>query len=280
MRNQTLGDETTTRDGYVHVELAVSVALLLGIAVYVSAAWGGVAEHFPAPLDGWGRLVRPTIKAWQVTNPALWLAAHLAFGMVVPGSVLLAAGRLPGDVGLGLPNALGGRLMVSGVLVSIPFGLWLLNALPGGAIPATLRFGDLCAFLAMVPEHFLICGVVTAIMLPGRRLPCDAPIAPIEGGPFTRVLRWLGFAQPESSARGGRWLGWFGLNRASFGAVIASGLMFGMIHVGKPALELVLSVPGGIAIAYVTLRSRSNWPALCAHWSLNLAPRGLSFLFG
>ena len=36
-----------------------------------------------------------------------------------------------------------------------------------------------------------------------------------------------------------------------------------------------MSFPGGVAVAYVTLRSHSIWPAILAHWTMNLIPLGL-----
>jgi len=51
--------------------------------------------------------------------------------------------------------------------------------------------------------------------------------------------------------------------------LLVSGALFAAVHFGKPRLELALSMPGGLAVAYLTLRSHSIWPAIVAHYALN-----------
>ena len=130
--------------------------------------------------------------------------------------------------------------------------------------------------LMIIPEHFLICGVLVAILLPTRRLPRPVSIATIDGHGWRRGLRWLGLAQPGSTADVSRLLAWFGLSRTQFITLIASGALFWSVHIGKNNLvEIILSFPGGVAVAYLTLRAHSIWPAIVAHWSMNLIPLAL-----
>jgi hypothetical protein len=231
----------------------VSLLLLVCGAFYISLFWGRAATLLPEPLDRWADLLYPRIASWKSTTPL--------------------------DAGLGWPNALGKRLTVVGILASIPPGLWLVLGTPGQQPTISLGIHDICALASMVPEHFLICGTYVALMLPERRLPHPVPVAPVQGGAARRVFRWLGLAQPEGRRSRSGLLAWFGLSGASLFAILASGALFGMVHVGKPSLELGLSFPGGVAVAYVTLRSHSIWPGLVAHWSLNLVPSILLGVF-
>jgi len=277
----------------------VTLLLLAAGVAYMSAFWGYARDHFPAPLNQWGNSCREKVSDWcyDIDHPRppassaggtararrfafRWLVAQVLVGIVIPAPLLMLAGRRLRDVGIGWPNALGRRLIVVSVVLSVPFGLWLLSAHPqfrqrGTDIPSAA-----CMLLTVVPEHFLICGVYVAILLPGRRLPNPIPVAAVKGPLPVRALRWLGLAQPPASSGENRTLAWFGLTWASFAAILASGGLFWMVHIGKEStLEVILSLPGGVAVAYVTLRSRSIWTAIPAHLSLTLIPQGLFMLY-
>ncbi|MBN1489789.1 MAG: CPBP family intramembrane metalloprotease [Phycisphaerae bacterium] len=272
----------------------LSVVLFIGLTVYIASFWGSAARWLPAPFSGWSHKWVHLLAPWWQTNmlPDLpekqryWLlyrSTDLVLGLLVPATVLLAYRRKLSDVGLGAPNVLGLRLIAVSVLLSIPFGFWLLGTTaPVGAWPA-IDWVYALALLAMIPEHFLICGTCTAILLPERRLPFPVPLAeapPRQAGGDRRLrfLRWLGLAQPHVAGRF-RWLSWLGLTGPQALAILASGALFGMVHVGKAPLELALSFPGGIAVAYLTVRAHSIWPALVAHWSMNLIPLGIAAMF-
>lgn len=183
------------------------------------------------------------------------------------------------DVGLGLPNTIGWRIIILGIVVSVPFGILLMKSRNYGSGQNPLSPEFLMTLLSMIPEHFLVTGVCTALMLPGRRLPSYVRLEPVEGNFFKRGLRWFGLAQSSSNSAGNRILDWFGLNWFSLFAIVASGALFRMIHLGKGDLELMLSFPGGVGIAYMTIRSHSIWPSVISHWSLNLIPMGFLLLF-
>ncbi|MFA9407967.1 MAG: type II CAAX prenyl endopeptidase Rce1 family protein, partial [Candidatus Dadabacteria bacterium] len=127
-----------------------------------------------------------------------------------------------------------------------------------------------------IPEHFLILGILIALMLPHRRLPNPAYMAPIEGSTGKKLLRWLGIAQPVTIDSDNRILAWFGLNWTSLFAMVVSGLVFYMIHLGRANhVEVALSLPGGIMVSYITLRTHSIWHVIPAHWTLNLVPMAI-----
>lgn len=247
-------------------------------ATYITLFWGEGAALLPEPFNEWGRIFRPTIEGWRDTLPIQWLTAHVAIGLIVPSIALALMGRRPTELGLAQPNQVGWWLTLFGIAVSIPFGVWLSWSL-GGFAPPVVDTRYACELLAMIPEHYLISGVIVALLLPGCRLPASGTVRSTpdvlrshrdipqrggvqgenQSGPAARAL----FALPA---------------RAEFIAMIVSGALFMLAHAGKPLLEVALSLPGGIVVAFLTLRSHSIWPVVIAHWSLNLIPTALAHL--
>ncbi len=221
------------------------------------------------------------LPSWDESDRAvaLWLTVWVALGMIVPAALLYLSGLKLNDVGMGMPNRLGGRMIVLGVVVSIPFGLLLLNSKNYHIAENPLNPEYMMVLLSMIPEHFLVTGVCTALMLPGRRLPSEVSLDPVDGNLVKKGLRWFGLAQGSANTGSSRIVDWLGLTWVSLFAIVASGAVFRMIHLGKHDLELMLSFPGGVAIAYMTIRSHSIWPSVIAHWSLNLIPLGILVLF-
>ncbi len=120
-----------------------------------------------------------------------------------------------------MPNALGRRMLAAGVILSIPIGLWLAMSIPQGGATTPVNLHYICSLTVMIPEHFLISGVLVALMLPERKLPHPMVIAPVTGGLTLRTLRWIGLAQPGDSTSAPRFLSWWGLGWDSLAAVLA-----------------------------------------------------------
>jgi len=119
----------------------------------------------------------------------------------------------------------------------VPIGFWLATRVPN---PWGSPLYEALELVAMIPEHFLLFGFIMALMLPERRLP---PVA-------------------SSSIDA----------RAAFAVVVAAAL-FQLAHLGgRPSLEIMAATPVGLMFAYLTLRTRSIWPAVGVHWALNLLP--------
>lgn len=256
-------------------------ALLLAVsALYVATWWGQamrrVCAWLPGPLcDSIRGFQRTTYDRGSRSFVTWVLFQGLIAG--VPFLLLLLLGRRGRDLGLGGFNRLGWRLMAVGTMVSIPFGFLLMHT---GAIPRpgdTRQIQILARGLpALIAEHMVVCGMFTALMLPAFRLPRAIPLAPPEGGRLRRTLRWIGLAQPVRPGESA--LAWFGLTRESLVAVLCSGTLFWLAHVGKPdTVEAALSLPGGVLVAYVTLRTGSIWPAIAPHLTMTLIPLGLAF---
>ena len=261
---------------------------LIFFVVYIALIWARLGELLPAPYNGWTFIYEPFIGQWWIDNfflnepeyvrlTILWYIICFVFSMLIPGIIFKIKGRKLTDFGIGMLNTLGIRLTSIAIIVSIPFGLWIQLASP---YPHKLSVMYILSLLNKIPEHFLICGILTAFLLPLRRLPNPVYLAPIEGTRWQRVLRWLGLSQPLTSDSDDHTLAWFGLNWTTLFAITASGLAFFMIHIGRDNLvEMWLSLPGGITIAYITLRTHSIWHAIPAHWTLNLVPMGIIYLW-
>jgi hypothetical protein len=183
----------------------------------------------------------------------------------VPWLIALLFGRgRPRDIGLRRANLLGWRLALVGYVLSLPFLLWMVRS-PDFA-PSYLRQLErsggvaFCLYytMNMLTEHFLLHGVLLAAFRPGLRWPSPAPLpseAPTDCRP---LLRWLGFAQLTHGATGlQRATRWIGLPDGCVIAVLASAMLFGLVHVPKDTRELLLSVPGGVALAYLAYRTNT-----------------------
>ncbi len=271
-----------------HRDWAISIIYLIGIVVYIAIIWARLAELLPAPYNRWTYIYEPLIGQWWIDNyfldqpeyvrlNILWYIICFIFSMLIPFVFFKLIGRKLTDFGIGMLNTLGIRLTSVAILASIPFGLWIQLASP---YPHRLSVMYILSLFNKIPEHFLICGILTAFLLPLRRLPNPVYLAQIEGTKGQKVLRWLGLSQPITVDSDNRALAWFGLNWTSLFAITASGLAFFMIHLGRDnSVEVWLSLPGGITIAYITLRTHSIWHAIPAHWTLNLVPMGIIYLW-
>ncbi len=262
------------RAGHTFLGWLVTFLLLFVILVFVWSFWEVNAFLKPWWVDN-------VLTSWNESDRivALWLVVWIILGMMVPAALLYLSELKLTDVGMGIPNTLGWRMIILGIAVSIPFGILLLNSknYDNGQNPLNPEY--LMSLLSMIPEHFLVTGVCTALMLPGRRLQSDVSLEPVDGNFIEKGLRWFGLAQTSANTGGNRILDWFGLTWVSLFAIIASGAVFRMIHLGKNDLELMLSFPGGVAVAYMTIRCHSIWPSVISHWSLNLIPLGILLLF-
>ena len=153
------------------------------------------------------------------------------------------------------------------ILVALPFAFFIAWEQPTVSEAARTGFSrplsrKLLFVASTVPEHILITGICVASFLPRARLPALPALAPVEGGGTKRVLRWLGLAQPSDPGRPliHRLLTWLGLDASAALAIAGGGILFGIVHVGARPVTLATSFPGGMAVCYVTYRSRSIWP--------------------
>jgi hypothetical protein len=272
--NETLPQGTRSPSiarGYVSIALAIGLSVVYCTAFFVRpqpswpAALRDAMRYAPRCtflVIDWGfqRLGMAPVRSELRAGAYFVLTA-----VVVPWIVmaLLRRGRLS-DIGFRRPNRYGWRLTAVAYLISLPFLLWMA----GGAKFATQYLSELkragaVPFLVyylvnMAGEHFLLHGVILAACRAGRRWPTPGPILPVTARGVRAFLQQLGLAQPTEDAKGPRRLTrWIGLPDGCVPPVLASATLFGLVHVGKDPRELLLSVPGGLALAYLAYRSNS-----------------------
>ncbi len=205
----------------------------------------------------------------------------LLIGVAIPWAAMavLRRGRLR-DLGWRAPNRFGWRILVVGYLVAAPFLIWMVNS-PGFTqyymhqLRAGL-FGFLCGyFVNMFAEHFLFHGVMLGAFRAGHRWPEPQETPEPRGRGVRRVLQWFGLDQPVGDTGGWHRVEvWVGLPTGCVTAIVITGLLFGIVHLGKDTRELFLSVPGGMASAYLAYRTDS-W---LTPFALHLATAGTACL--
>ena len=230
------------------------------------------------------------IYAWVgFANPSTLLQNCTFFfvvALVVPWVVmaLLQRGR-PHDIGWRKPNPLLLRLVGCSFLVALPFLYWMVSH-PNFYKFYERRYSDtsmisvaLYYVWVLFCEHLFFEGIMLGAFRKGGRWPAPAGICKKETSGFLRVLRWMGMAQPTGEAKGvQRVTRWLGLPDGCLGAVLLSGLLFGMVHAGKNQRELLLSFPGGTFLAYLAYRCNSWHAPYLLHASTVLAAGAMMFL--
>jgi len=262
----------TARNGPADRDTVFTAVLLVLSFAYVCSFWGQAARLLPPPIDSWHDLYYRRLATWWhaaigASMPAedataLYHAVEaFVLGLLVPIIALGIGARRPSDAGLRMPAPGTTRVGLALALPALLAG-FLLAAVTkdpwGSAVYESLELA------AMLPEHFLIFGVVMGLALPGRRLsrqrnPRNDTIKGTPEGRFGDVLR---------------------LNNREAFAVAAAGVLFQLAHVGVSDLELFVALPMGLLFAYATLCTESIWPALVGHWALNLCPLAVLGLRG
>jgi membrane protease YdiL (CAAX protease family) len=216
--------------------------------LYVTAFWGQAARGLPAPLDQWYSLPYRAAGPWWHEHLALGLsrreqvalyqlAEAFVFAVLLPAWMLRRRGSSLRDAGVRLPDRTSVWPSVVAVLASLPFGLYFSRVVPqpwGSPIEEGL------GLLLVIPEHFLIFGVFAVMLLPGAGL--------------------RGFAGERHA----------GAHEAL--AVAATAAIFGLVHVGAQPPVLIGSFALGLINGFITVRTASIWPAIGAHWLMNIVP--------
>lgn len=195
---------------------------------------------------------------------------------LVPWGVLALLGRARAtSLGLRWPNRFGARVLLVGTVVSAPCLWWMIDQsgvaeayVAGldriGYVPAlTVYLTVLCA------EHFFFHGTVLAVCRVGFRWPGAPPLEHDASTRRRRVLQWFGMAQPTRGASGlQKMTRWLGLADGCTSAIICSGVLFASVHLGKNPRELLLSLPGGLASAYLAYRTNSLLVPAALHFAV------------
>jgi uncharacterized protein len=126
---------------------------------------------------------------------------------------------------------------------------------------------------ALWPTLFIF-GALLVLLLPASRMPHFRMSYPLERGHTATLpdfvfyeVRWgLYFFCLEFFYRGfllfglSRFIGWW--------AVIVQALAFTAIHYGKIPIEVAASLPAGIILGMLALRSKSFLPCFLLHWAV------------
>lgn len=248
----------------------------IGLIVYSLVAFVSHQSAFAQALyPEWLLKVRPTVIAYiqeWITEFGWSQRRELVLGVyffitagLIPFFALLVANRWrPRDWGLRMPNRVGWRVLIVGWLIALPALVWLSRQ--SQFTEAYRRWlGDAGWSLAVsyylsvfVVEHFFFHGALLALGRRDRRWPDAAPVITTPGALWNRALQWIGIAQPIGNVRGGATvLRWLGLPVGCWWPVLLSGVLFWVAHFGKHPGEALLSLPGGVASAFVAYRTNS-----------------------
>jgi membrane protease YdiL (CAAX protease family) len=217
--------------------------------LYVTAFWGQAAQWLPAPLDRWHSLLYRAAGPWWCEHVASGLGHReqaalyqfveaIVVAALLPYWILHRKGFTIRNAGVRVPGRTATRPTIAVILLSLPVGFHLSHVVPD---PWGTPLEEGLGLLTVVPEHFLIFGVFGALLLPGGH---------------------------THGAGGARHVG----GHETF-AIAVTAMLFGLVHVGTehPAV-MITSFYLGVINAYVTVRTGSIWPAIGAHWIMNIVP--------
>lgn len=209
----------------------------------------------------------PSQQFWRLAHDRTWkiIALNWVMGLLILPlfATLLIGPRRPFDLGVRWPDRTG--WIVAGVAILVAMPLVIGIALTPDFVAAYQQQSELSywsayyALIVMGPEHFLFQGLVLAWFHPSRKFPQmsgDALGTPLVW-PWPRSTS-LDEPTPDADTPSGwrwgafirsLWIGW-----DCIPAVVLSGLLFFLVHWGKPPAELWLSLPGGCALAWIAVR--------------------------
>ena len=234
-------------------------------------------------------VIRSTYALGGVKNLSGLVQAGTFFfvtALLIPWIVMAAVKRgKPHNIGWRKPNPLLYRLVGCSFLVALPFLFWMVNH-PNFYEYYQKRYLDKSMFSVafyyvwvLFCEHLFFEGIMLGAFRVGGRWPAPAGICDQASTGFRRLLRWIGMAQPTAGAKGIQAVTrWLGLPDGCVGAILLSGLLFGLVHAGKNPRELLLAFPGGTFLAYLAYRCNSWHAPYLLHASTVLAAGGLMLL--
>ena len=282
------GDSFPARGSAAQLAIFACVAVYCAITIALpQALWPDVLENSAGAVGRWSHTRISDLLTFLDINRRWNHAVKLTVvSGLIPWLAMAAIGRWrPSELGTRIPNRYGWRVLVVAYVIAMPFLFWMVR---GADFAETylLKWRQSASiflgyyFINMLWEHFLFHGVMLAAFRGDRRWPAAAPIDSAPRTGWIRPLHWIGLAQTRGKsddASDGAWqraIRWLGLPHGCVFAIVGSGLLFGFIHWGKDARELVLSLPGGMAMAYLAYRTNS-W---LVPFLLHLATAGTAFI--
>ncbi len=233
------------------------------------------------------RLVAAMYGTIGVDSPSLHLQAggfYVVSAFLIPliTMFIIRPGPLS-DLGWRRPNQLLLRIVACSFVISIPFLYWMVHS-PGfaGYYKPYVQAGParIVSYYIVVLfcEHSLLEGTLLGLFRRGHKWPEPPEIVQDATSGLRKNLQWVGLAQPTKGAVGvQRITRWAGLPDGCLGAVLLTGVLFGMIHWGKNGREFLLSFPGGVFLGYIAYRCNS-WHAPYVLHASTVAAAGIMMM--
>ncbi|MBI2841925.1 MAG: CPBP family intramembrane metalloprotease [Armatimonadetes bacterium] len=208
----------------------------------------------------------------------------ITLGVAITGALIVAA--------LWRFNQIAGgyEYYITGNAIALFFVPMVVILLVFGEEPSSFGFGTGESRRVRWLTLLIFCVLVVVILLPASRLtsfqehyPIFKQFYPFRGGAFVETdLRDLLYAQISYGMYMFFWEFFFrgyllfGLFRTiRWPAVVIQALAFGLLHYGKPSLEIGASFGAGIILGMLALRAKSFLPCFMLHWSASIAFDGL-----
>ncbi len=240
-----------------------ALLVLVPTTAWASLSFIGIAKHWPVVGEVW-RFSRFAFDELGV-SPAMGWALKGALFTALGVAVLRLFIRRPFLLHeVRLPPAMW-RLLALALAVALPVQVAL------GLTPGMQHFYRrlfevggaervLANAITIVTEHLWIEGVVLGLaLLPGlvERVRAD------EGCARQGRLARFGLGYPVGGPRTPS--AWLGVPREAWPAIVAQGALFFLGHFSKDPGEVASSLPGGLAVGWLSLRTRSFIPAMVLH---------------
>lgn len=240
-----------------------AVMVLLPCTLWASLSFIGMAKRWPLIGDVWlysrvafDELGVSPAMGWAIKGVLFTALGVSVLNLFLRRPYLLHETRLDASIK---------RLVVLALLVALPAQVAL------GLSPSMQHFYRrffeaggaeriLANAITIVSEHLWIEGVVLGLALvPGVVEQLRAEQSCARRGRLARF--GLGF--PANGPRTAS--AWLGVPREAWPAIVAQGALFFVVHFTKDPGEVASSLPGGIAVGWLSLRARSFVPAMVLH---------------
>jgi hypothetical protein len=233
--------------------LSVYTLLLWGNVPYISS-FGYVYLAFIKKMVG---IQLPHYKFWVLVS-----GFHFFFVPLIVGKLVL---KMPfGKMGFRGISVDQMKVLVTLYLLTIPFLVWLATRETMHSYYEPYIKRDLWEYLiwtnlVMVFEHSSLQGILISILEPTF---FNAPIASLTKTEKAKasISGKTGVKQWEKAIRE-----WLRIDSHYFVIFFLDGILFMLIHVGKPLSEIFLALPAGVFLAFLAFKFKSFLPCYLIH---------------
>ncbi len=250
----------------------VLVSVYVVLLIVVPPAWldPSVRSVWRGPQLWVHGMIGDVLSTLGVEGASIFVRAgiyYIVLLLLVPAIYCFLIGRWRlSDTGWRKPNQLLLRIVGCSFIVSLPFLVWMVNS--EEFAPYYRSYLDAGPSIILVYylvvlfcEHFFFGGVLLAVFRDDGRWPGAPSLDRESCKGWRRIAQWFGIAQPTGLTTGlERFARWLGIPSGCIGAIVLSGVLFGLVHAGKSGREFLLAFPGGIFLAALAYRCNS-WHA-------------------